>query len=95
MNILLTSVGRRNYIVDYFKQAIGNEGRVIVSNIVADTSGMYSGHKSIISPPIISNEYISFLLDTCKKEKISAIIPLFDMDLSAISFHKSLFIKTE
>ena len=32
MNILLTSVGRRAYLVKYFKEALGSGGRVFVSN---------------------------------------------------------------
>lgn len=91
MNILISSVGKRNYIVDYFRSALKGKGKVVVSNSIADTSGMYSGDMSYVSPPIVSNEYIPFMLDLCRKEDIRAIIPLFDMDLSAISFNKKLF----
>lgn len=91
MNILITSVGRRNYIVDYFKQAIGNSGKVFVSNSIENTSGMYAGDVSIVTPPIISEAYIPFLLDLCEKNDIKVIIPLFDMDLSALSLNKKLF----
>lgn len=93
MNILLTSVGRRNYIVEYFKNELKEKGRVIVTNSIADTSGMYLGDKSYRTPPIKSSEYIPFLLDICEKEKITAVIPLFDMDVSAISINKDLFLK--
>jgi carbamoyl-phosphate synthase large subunit len=93
MNILISSVGRRNYIVDYFKKAVGNEGQVFVSNSLAFTSGMFAGDVSIVSPPIISKEYIPFLLDSCVRNNIKAIVPLFDMDLSALSYNKSVFKK--
>ena len=32
MNILLTSVGRRSYLIDYFKEALGSDGEIHVSN---------------------------------------------------------------
>ena len=52
MNILLTSVGRRSYLVQYFKEVIGEEGKVHVSNsteltpafTVADQSVVTSSH---------------------------------------------------
>ena len=93
MNILITSVGRRNYIVEYFKSILEEKGKVIVANSIADSSGMYVGDKAYVSPPIVSAEYIPYILDICKKEEISAILPLFDMDLSAIAFHKETFLK--
>ncbi len=93
MNILITSVGRRNYVVEYFKSVLNGKGTVIVTNSLEDTAGMYVGDKAYLSPPIISPDYIPFLLEVCKKEEIKAILPLFDMDLSAISFHKDTFLK--
>lgn len=93
MNILITSVGKRNYIVDYFKSALNGNGNVVVSNSIADTSGMYTGDIAYITPPIVSKEYIPFLLDICKSESIEAIIPLFDMDLSAIAFNREVFVQ--
>ena len=32
MNIMLTSVGRRAYMVKYFKEVLGNDGKVFVCN---------------------------------------------------------------
>jgi len=93
MNILISSVGRRNYIVDYFKQAINGKGKIFVSNSVENTSGMYAGDVSVVTPPIITKEYIPFLLDFCIRNSIKAVVPLFDMDLSAISFNKKIFLE--
>lgn len=93
MNILISTVGRRNYIVEYFKAALKGEGKIITTNSIADSAGMYAADYSYISPPIISEQYIPFLLDICEKENISAILPLFDMDLSAIAFNKNKFIE--
>jgi len=93
MNILISSVGRRNYIVDYFKSALHGKSSVIVTNSIKDAAGMYVGDKAYVSPPILSPDYIPFLLDVCKKENIKAILPLFDLDVSAISFHKDEFLK--
>lgn len=34
MNILLTSAGRRTYLVEYFKKALGGQGKVYASNSI-------------------------------------------------------------
>ena len=34
MNILLTSAGRRTYLVEYFKEALAGHGKVYASNSI-------------------------------------------------------------
>ncbi|EKB48620.1 ATP-grasp domain-containing protein [Cecembia lonarensis] len=91
MNILFTSVGRRDYILDYFKSLKGKNIKVYAVNSVANTTAMWKADKSFISPEIRSNEYIPFLLDISKREKIDLIISLFDLDTLFISFYKEKF----
>lgn len=92
INLLLTSVGRRNYIVDYFKEALGNDGVVIAANSVAMTSAMVVADRHIVTPSILDNEYIPFLKNVCVEESISAILPLFDLDVYTLSSHKREFL---
>ncbi|MFL2105204.1 GNAT family N-acetyltransferase [Desemzia sp. FAM 23991] len=93
MNILLTSVGRRSYLVNYFKEVLGRDGKVHVSNSSSDTPAFKSADYSIVSPLIYDNEYIPFLLKYCKENNIGAIISLFDIDLPILSKNKKLFQK--
>lgn len=90
MNILLTSVGRRTYLVDYFKKALEGKGKVFASNSVL-TYTMQKADGLVVTPNIYDNDYISFLIDFCKSQKISAIIPLFDIDLPILAKNKELF----
>lgn len=84
MNILLTSVGRRSYMVGYFKDALAGTGEVHAAN--SDyTYAMQQADKHICTPLIYDERYIGFLLDYCIKTKISAVIPLFDIDLPVLS----------
>ncbi len=91
MNILLTSVGRRSYLVDYFKEAIGADGEIHVSNSTDITPAFTRADKSVVSPLIYDDSYIPFLLEYCKANKIGAIISLFDLDLYVLSKHKMKF----
>lgn len=91
MNILLTSVGRRSYLVKYFKEALGENGEVHVSNSSSITPAFIYADQSTITPLIYENEYIPFLINYCINNKIKAIISLFDIDLLILSVNKKAF----
>lgn len=91
MNILLTSVGRRSYLVEYFRKALKEDDRIIVSNANAMTTAMQMADKSYVSPIIYDKEYIPFIKDICKKENIDILLSLFDIDLPVLSAHKEEF----
>jgi carbamoylphosphate synthase large subunit len=91
MNILLTSVGRRSYLVRYFKDAVGENGEVHVSNSNAITPSFIYADKSVVTPLIYENGYIPFLLSYCVKNQITAIISLFDIDLPILSANRQSF----
>lgn len=93
MNILLTSVGRRSYLVKYFKCALGNDGEVHVSNSDDKSPAFKYADKSIVTPLIYKDEYIPFLLEYCKQENIKLVISLFDIDLPILSKNKDKFKK--
>lgn len=90
-NILLTSVGRRSYLVNYFKDALKGEGKVHVCNSIANTPAFKNADYSIVSPQIYDERYISFLKDYCIQYNIKAIISLFDIDLPILAKNKKIF----
>lgn len=91
MNILLTSVGRRAYMVKYFKEALGEGGQVHVCNSDDKTVAFHYADKAVISPLIYDENYIPFLLDYCKENKIDMLISLFDIDLLVLAKNKDKF----
>lgn len=92
MNILLTSAGRRTYLVEYFKEALAGQANVYASNSI-DTYTLHQADGYVITPAIYDKEYINFLISYCKKNQISAIISLFDIDLPVLAKHKDEFEK--
>ena len=55
MNILLTSVGRRAYIIDYLRDIyknLGLEGKIIATNSDMNTTAMSVADKAFDSPLI-------------------------------------------
>lgn len=62
MNILLTSAGRRAYMVKYFKEVLKNEGKVYVSNSDDKSIAFKYADEKIISPLIYDENYIPFFV---------------------------------
>lgn len=91
MNVLLTSVGRRSYLVDYFKQAVQPHGRVISANSEPLTSGMIAADKAYTVPRVDSAEYIPAVLDIAGKENIGIVVSLFDIDLPYLAKARDQF----
>lgn len=91
INILLTSVGRRGYLVKYFKEVLGDSGKVYVSNSSNISPAFNYADESVITPLIYDEGYIDFLLEYCKAKNIKAIISLFDIDLPVLSNNKQRF----
>ena len=90
-NILLTSVGRRAYLVEWFKDALDGNGEIFVVNSDSSTPAFKVADHSAKCPLIYSDEYIPFLLDYVKKNHIGAILSLFDIDIPVLANHKSDF----
>ena len=67
MNILLTSVGRRTYLIEYFKEAMQGIGNVYASNSEY-TYSLSHADEYVITPIIYDETYVSFLIDYCKKK---------------------------
>lgn len=92
MNILLTSAGRRSYLVQYFKETLTGKGKVHASNSEWSTA-LEVADEAVLSPLIYDDGYITFLLDYCKKNQVEVIISLFDIDLPVLSKAKERFRK--
>lgn len=91
MNILLTSVGRRSYLVNYFKEALKPlSGKVFAANSIV-TYALRQADAFTLTPQIYSAEYIDFLIDYCEKNKITVLISLFDIDLPILAKNKQRF----
>lgn len=92
MNILLLSVGTRNKIVQYFKQELSNEGKVIATDCSELAPALYEADQYYIVPKIDDKNYLKIILDICQKENIKGILSLIDPELSLLSKNKQRFL---
>lgn len=91
MNILLTSAGRRSYLVKYFKEALGKRGMVYVVNSTADATAMILADKAFVAPPLYEEGYIDFLTGICRKHDVDLLISLLDLELPVLAGHRDAF----
>lgn len=88
MNILITSAGRRSYLVKYFKEALLDKGKVYASNSEY-TIALQEADDYVVTPMIYDSNYIEFIIAYCLKNDIKAIISVFDIDLLVLSKSKA------
>lgn len=91
MNILILSVGTRNKVVRYFKEAVGNQGKIVATDMSEFAPAVYEADKFYKVPPITDSGYIDIIFDICKKEKINGVLSLIDPELSLIAQYKKTF----
>lgn len=90
-NILLSSAGRRTYLVEWFRGALGGRGLVHASNSDPAATSLAAADRGVVTPLIYSDEYIPFMLNYCERERIGAIVPLFDVDIPVLAAHRAEF----
>lgn len=91
MNILFTCAGRRNYLINYCKQALNGQGKVLATDMSKLAPAMSDADISLIVPSIYSEDYIPELLSIVKEYDINAIISLNDLELPILAHHKQAF----
>ena len=85
MNILVLSAGTRNKIIQYFKRAIGETGKVIATDMSPLAPAVYEADKWYQVPRITEDGYIEKILDICKNENIQGVLSLIDPELSLLA----------
>lgn len=88
MNILFTCAGRRNYLINYFKEALKGEGKIFASDMELTAPALIDADVAIKVPAIYDANYIDSLKRIVKEHNINAIISLNDLELPILSESK-------
>lgn len=92
-NILLTSAGRRSYLVDYFKGALRGRGRVVCANSVSNTPAMLVADDPVLVEESWHPSYIDSILRICEEHDICALFSLHDLDTLVLAAHREKFVE--
>lgn len=96
VNILITSVSRKVWLVKAFKDALrqeGIDGEVISADINNLSAGLYVSNRHYLVPPSSDQNFIHIILGICKKENIKLLIPTRDGELLLFAKNKEKFEK--
>ena len=91
MNILILCAGTRNKIVQYFKKTVGEDGKVIATDMSKLAPAVYEADKFYQVPRMTDAGYIDIIFDICKKEEVNAVLTLIDPELSLLAKYKENF----
>lgn len=89
MNILFTCAGRRNYLINYFKEALKGEGKVYATDMQLTAPALVDADVAVQVPAIYSPDYIPSLLKIVTENNIKAVISLNDLELPILSEAKN------
>lgn len=92
MNILILSAGTRNKVVEYFKENIGADGKVVATDCSNLAPAAYEADVFYLVPRITAPGYIEQILDICVKEKIDGVFSLIDPELSLLARERERFL---
>lgn len=88
MNLIITNIGRRGYLVDFMKESPAFSGKIFVSDCDWTASGLYSNNDGFfILPRPIDDErkYVAELVQVCEQNHIEVIIPIIDPEIYILS----------
>lgn len=87
MNILFTAIGKRVQLIKHFK----NEHYVIGVDSGNLAPATYFVDKFYKVPRCNEKNYINWLLDICKREKVNMIVPLYEKEFLKLCDSRALF----
>jgi len=94
INILITSVSRKVWLVKAFKDTLrqeGIDGRVISVDVDPLSAGLYVSDRHYLVPPSSNQNFMPIILEICKKEDIKLLIPTRDGELLLFAKNKKRF----
>ena len=91
MNILFTCTGRRRYLLKYFKEVIGESGKIVATDMQLSAPALTAADVKIQVPRIYAEDYIPTTLQICKEQRIDVLISLNDLELPILAKRKAEF----
>lgn len=85
MRILLTSIGRRGYLVKFFREALSPRDTVWGGDCSPYASAFSNCHHAVLLPEVTSPDYVDEVLDLCRRCDINMVVPLIDPELEVLA----------
>lgn len=92
MNILFTCAGRRTYLLKYFKEQLGDDGKIIGADMQMTAPALSAADVRVIVPAVYDERYVDVLIKICKEHHVDVLISLNDLELPILAKNKAQFI---
>lgn len=92
-NILFTCAGRRTYLLKYFKEQLGDEGKIIGADMQLSAPALSAADVKEKVPAVYADDYIDRILDICRRNNVKSIICLNDLELPILAENRESFEK--
>jgi carbamoyl-phosphate synthase large subunit len=92
VNLLFTSVGRRVELLRAFRrayQALELEGRIVAADVDPLAPALQLADRPYLVPRLTESGYIPTLVEICRREQISLILPLIDPDIPVLAKNRA------
>jgi len=94
VNVLLTSVGIRNVLVEYFKREVEREGgRVFAADYDRNAPALYEADGAFIVPAVSDDNYTKSITRICRENDVKVVVSLIDTELPILARNKMKFQK--
>jgi carbamoyl-phosphate synthase large subunit len=92
MNVLLSCIGKRGYIADYFRECLTDEDRIIGTSNTRWTPGFAKCDAGYVLPSIDDQTYPDAVLGVCRREQVDILLSLYDPDVVRLSKYRASFL---
>lgn len=89
MNILITSIGQRGYLVEHFKESAKGKFGIFAADATKYAPALQNADRAFLLPYAQDPRYYDALLNICMKNDVKGIISINDLELPILAKYKS------
>lgn len=83
--MLLTCAGRRNFLVDFFRTALGGRGQVIACDANAGAPALAVADQRVVVPALGDPGYFDVLWSICREKRVRLIVSVNDLEVGGLA----------
>jgi carbamoyl-phosphate synthase large subunit len=91
-NVLLTCAGRRNYLVQFFQEALGGRGQAFAADASGDAPALQEADKAFVVPRVDHPDYFDTLAAICQEHQVRLLFTLNDLELPLLARQRERFL---
>lgn len=84
-NVLLTCVGRRHYLANYFQETLVDLGKIMGTDMSQNAPALQACDAAYIVPSVFSPNYLDTLKELIIKEKVDMVFSLNDLEIGLLA----------